>query len=278
MIDDSTLLAWTASAVAGDRGAAQHLLGALQDGVYRLAMRMLGHPQDAEDATQEVLIIVLTQLGSFRGESSVKTWAWRIAANHLMRVRKGRRETVSFESQKELLETGLRHESDQRHDLDEEILAHEVRLRCTEGMMLSLDRESRLAYLLSDVFELSGEEAALVLEVDAATYRKRVSRARARLHEFLRVQCGLFDPSNPCRCERQVTPAVERGFIKPKELLFANLPAEGSRRRLERYSDAVTELVRAAEIVRHPDYTTPASLVQRMRELLDSGNLKLLRS
>ena len=54
-----------------------------QDRVYRLALRMLGHPQDAEDAAQEILVIVQPRLGSFRGESAFSTWVWRIAARPL---------------------------------------------------------------------------------------------------------------------------------------------------------------------------------------------------
>jgi hypothetical protein len=144
-------------------------------------------------------------------------------------------------------------------------------------MMLSLDRESRLAYLLSDVFELSGDEAAAVLGIDHAVYRKRVSRARARLLEFLRAQCGLFDPENPCRCNKQVPAALARGLLKREELFFANRPVSGPRD-LGKYAAAVEEVVRAAEVVRHPDYAGPTSIVERMRELLDSGNLKFFRN
>src|SRR6266700_3174680 len=98
------------AAAAGDKAAAQDILSALEDDVYGLALRMLGHPADAEDAAQEILVIVLTHLGSFRGESSFRTWVWRIAAHHLSRVRKGRRETISFELLDERLKTGFRDE------------------------------------------------------------------------------------------------------------------------------------------------------------------------
>src|SRR3954467_6078450 len=95
------------AAATGDKEAVQDVLLAVQDDVYALALRMLGHPADAEDAAQEILIIVLTHLGSFRGESSLRTWVWRIAANHLSRVRRGRREIFSFEILDERLRTGL---------------------------------------------------------------------------------------------------------------------------------------------------------------------------
>src|SRR5262252_5072990 len=105
-------------AAAGDKAAAQSILDAIQDGVYELALRMLGHPADAEDAAQEILVIVLTHLGSFRGESAFKTWVWRIAANHLARVRRGRREIISFELLDDRLRSGLGEEVDDRPEAE----------------------------------------------------------------------------------------------------------------------------------------------------------------
>src|SRR5215510_12895711 len=124
------------AAVSGDKQAAERLLDAIQDGIYELALRMLGHPADAEDAAQEILIIVLTHLGSFRGESAFKTWVWRIAANHLQRVRKGRREVVQLDLLEERLRTGLRDADGSAlpPDPESEALTKELRLRCTEAM------------------------------------------------------------------------------------------------------------------------------------------------
>src|ERR1041384_3005902 len=85
------LAAQVRAAAAGDGGAGRAGGGAVQAPVSRLALRMLGHPADAEDAAQEILVIVVTHLGSFRGESAFMTWVWRIAANHLGRVGRGRR-------------------------------------------------------------------------------------------------------------------------------------------------------------------------------------------
>src|SRR5262252_2292339 len=103
-------------AAAGDKAAAQRILDGIQDGVYELALRMLGHPADAEDAAQEILIVVLTHLSSFRGESAFRTWVWRIAANHLARARRGRRETISFEVLDDRLRTELSDEPSVRPD------------------------------------------------------------------------------------------------------------------------------------------------------------------
>ena len=266
------------AAAAGDKAAARDILTAVEDDVYGLSLRMLGHPADAEDAAQEILVIVLTHLGSFRSESSVRTWVWRIAANHLSRVRRGRRETMTFETLGERLRTGLSEADVDHSDPESDALTREVRLRCTEAMLLSLDRDHRIAYLLGDIFHLSGEEAAEVLELDPTVFRKRLSRARSRLYDFMRGWCGVYDSSNPCRCSGQTHAATERGIIVPEELYLSKQRSRPSAAVLERASNEVSGLLRVAEVLHGPsEYLAPSTLVVSVRELLDSERLALLR-
>ena len=83
----------------GDRSALESVIQQIQDRVYGLAIRMLCHPADAEDATQDILVRIITHLGTFRSESSFMTWVYRIASNYLLKTRKRRLEKieVSFE-------------------------------------------------------------------------------------------------------------------------------------------------------------------------------------
>ena len=76
-------------AAAGDKAALETILCSVQDMVFNLSLRMLGMIPDAEDATQEILIKVMTRLDSFRRESRFSTWVFRIAVNHLKNFRKG---------------------------------------------------------------------------------------------------------------------------------------------------------------------------------------------
>ena len=170
-------------ATQGDRDALESLVATIQDRVYRLALRMLYHPADAEDAAQEILIKIVTHLGTFRGESGFATWALRIAANHLLTTRKHRaeRKEISFaycESQitDPSAETDLPALS--VNGVEQEVLVQEVRLHCLQGLLLCLERSYRLAFILGDLFALSGEEAAEVLEITPEAFRKRLSRSR----------------------------------------------------------------------------------------------------
>jgi RNA polymerase sigma factor (sigma-70 family) len=243
---------------------------------------MLWHPADAEDATQEILVRLITHLGSFRGESAFSTWVYRVASNALLttRQRRAEREELTFERFAEQLDEGLAPEApDPAAEVENRLLVEEVKLGCTQGMLLCLDRDHRLAYILGDVFGVTSQEAAVIVGLSPVAFRKRLSRARARLHGFMERQCGLINPANPCRCARRVDHAVRVGRVDPEQLLFATHPV-----RLE--PDASTrevvqemeQLHSAADLLRgHPDYAAPGKASEVIRDLLDrSPRLRVL--
>jgi len=75
-------------AISGDRKALEELLVGVQDIVFNLSLRMLGSPHDAEDASQEIYIRIITGLSTFKKESAFSTWVYRIATNHLLNYKK----------------------------------------------------------------------------------------------------------------------------------------------------------------------------------------------
>lgn len=87
-------------AVDGDREAVAIVVRTLQPNIYRLAVRMLWHPSDAEDATQEILVRVVTRLAQFDFRSRLQTWAYRVATNYLLDVKRScvERQRLTFTS------------------------------------------------------------------------------------------------------------------------------------------------------------------------------------
>lgn len=268
-------------ALEGSRDALDALVRAIQDDVYGLALRMLWHPHDAADAAQEILIKVVTRLDSFRGESAFRTWCFRIACNHLLTVRAGRaeRRMVSFESLAEEFASGAAGRALSTRDGPEDrLLEEEVKLGCTLGILLCLDRPHRLAYVVGEILGMSGDEGADVTGVEPVTYRKRLSRARTRMRAFLEHSCGVVNEAASCRCSRQIGPAVEAGRIEPGKLCFAGHP--------ERPRDARSLVPKLRELEAlhatvqlyrsHPDYAAPESLARSIRELLDAGRPSVL--
>jgi len=262
-----------ARAKAGDSNALESVVRAVQQDVYGVALRFLWHPQDAEDATQEILIRVITGLEGFRGDSGFRTWVYRVACNRLLTLRKQRMEqrSMSFEEFGEDLARGLSHDAARpEHSPDEALLLEEVKIGCTLFMLMCLDRDHRLAYILGEIIELDHHEAAEVLEIAPAAYRKRLSRARASITSFMTSRCGLANPANACRCRRRVATAVDLGRVDPARLLFASSVGQAKQfpqvlakiRRLE-------ETRRAAALYRsQPDPKPSGAFVAWLRKVV----------
>jgi RNA polymerase sigma factor (sigma-70 family) len=264
----------------GDRAALEELIRAVQDRIYNLAMRMLGHPQDAQDATQEILVKMITHLGDFRGESAFSTWVYRIAINTLLNTHKRQeeRQTESFEQLAARIEAGVTWTTGERQpDIDERLLAEEIKIGCTQGMLLCLDRDHRIAYILGELFEVSSQQGAEILEITSQAFRQRLSRARKLLRAFLQQHCGLIDPANPCRCQKQIAPCMASGRLHPDRLLFVQHPvAPFPSVQPDPVMQELRTLDRVAAIYRsHPNYEAPAVFVEAIKRLLASDSFTL---
>jgi len=266
--DNPTLEELARLAVAGDRHAVAGLVRELQGDVYGIALRMLWKREEAEDATQEILIRVVTRLAQFDHRSRLKTWAYRVATNYLLDVKKScvERLQLSFTSFADDLAEGL--SSDGPAESERSVLTEEVKVGCTLGMLQCLDRPHRLAYVLGEILELPAPEAAEALDLEAAAFRKRLQRAREAVGAFTRAHCGLVSDVATCRCNRRVPEAVRLGRVRADDPVFADtgVSFEGARAVIRRVEQAKWELEvhRAA----HPRGST-VDFAQRVVSALD---------
>lgn len=269
-MEEPTIETQVAAALAGDSAALDAVLARIKDDIYGLAIRMLMHPADAEDATQEILLRVVTRLSTFEGRSRFRTWVYRLAVRALLNVKRGRAEppALSFEDFGADLALGLQAGAPAGlADAERTRLRTEVRIACTQAMLLCLDRDHRIAYLLGVVFELTGEEAAASLELPAATYRKRLSRARSRVEQFTRAHCGLVGEQAPCSCEGRIAPALAADRVNPAGLLFAEHPvAHAGTREAAVLAEGLSGLCTSGDLMRaNPAYLAPERLLAKLR-------------
>jgi RNA polymerase sigma factor (sigma-70 family) len=209
-------------ALAGDRDALDALVRAIQADIYALALRMLWNREDAEDATQEILVRIVTRLSQFNFRSRLKTWAYRVAVNCILDTKKSAIERLhlNFERFADDLTSGL--EAASADDREQSILIEEVKVGCTMAMLQCLDRDHRLAYVLGEIMELSGPEAADTLSISPDLFRKRLQHARIAILTFMRAHCGLVSDAAPCRCNRRVAAdALGDVEAQPVRLQFA---------------------------------------------------------
>jgi RNA polymerase sigma factor (sigma-70 family) len=267
-----TLEQLAGEAQRGSLRALDQLLSSVQHKIYTLAARMLWCPDDARDATQEILIKLATHLAGFRHESSFMTWAYSVAANYLRSARRGRLEDrYTFESFGQELGENLADYDETEDPIQTSLLLEEIRIGCTMGMLLCLDRTHRIAYILGEVLELDGEEAASILEIPSATFRKRLSRARADMLKFMQEHCGLVRERNKCHCRLRVNVAVATGRANPAKLVFAaDSEAAGRFPKVLEHVRKLEESQRIVALYRaRPEFEAPEDLLSTVKAIVN---------
>ncbi len=280
VIDESADFDLISQAKNGNRDALEKLVLRHQAWIYNIAVRMVFHPQDAEEVTQEVLIKAITRLSTFQGNSQFRTWLYRIAANHVLNMRRRNAETkvTTFSAYGAAIE--------ETPDLDLPdpkglpvalpVLVEEAKNSCTMGMLLCLDRKQRLVFTLGEILGASDSVGAEVLEMTADNFRQCLARARRDLHAFMNGQCGLVNKSNPCRCPKKTRGFIEEGHVDAKHLRF--VPEH-----LQKVREVAGETVREiddvverqhADIYRDHPFLRPADELIWLRRILDSDELR----
>jgi RNA polymerase sigma-70 factor (ECF subfamily) len=174
-VDEARLIE---SALAGDSGAERRLYDAHVGRVYRLAHRMTGQADLAEEFTQEAFVRAFERLGSFEGRSRLSTWLHSIAVtvvlNGMRRVRRNReRERAVDESSHLEALGGSTRETD-----------HNLRLALHRALD-ELNDDMRMVVVMHDLEGFTHEEIAAAMNVETGTSKARLSRARAKLREIL---------------------------------------------------------------------------------------------
>ena len=208
----------------GNKEALNSLISRHKDWVYNIALRMTGNTHEAEDITQEILIKVVTKLSTFKFKSSFKTWVYRITFNQIMTMKRLGKENVfsSFDEHKNLLDSLPDKELEYRYPVDAKLLVEETKGECMSGMLLCLNREQRIVFILGGIFGIDSKSGADLLEISEVNYRKRLSRARHELKNFMNDNCSLLNKNNSCKCSRKTRAAIEKGYINPEKLQYAD--------------------------------------------------------
>lgn len=228
--ENQELSALIERATTGDRAALEMVLAGVQDLVFNLSLRMLGTFHDAEDASQDILLKVMTHLSAFKGESSFTTWVFRIAVNHLKDYKKHMfaQFPLSFEFYGDDIRNGnIQDMPDLTQNVEKAILAEELKLSCTNVMLQCLDSESRCIFILGTMFRVDSRIAGDILGITPEAYRQRLSRVRKKMADFLSEYCGEYG-QGACHCASRVNYAIQNHRIAPDRLDFTAAKPSGT--------------------------------------------------
>ncbi len=258
--------------VEGDKMALEKIVIQIQDLIYNLAIRMLWHPDDAKDATQDILIKVITNLSSFNHKSTFTTWVYRLATNNLINFKKKKLSNrINFD------QYGLQLNQEFSNSInytsskaEQNLLIQEAKIGCSNAMLQCLNEENRLIYIIGKILEFNSKEGAIILDITPENFRKKLSRTRKKLHNFLNSNCGIINSENKCKCHKKVGTSIKKGFISPNNLLFTNnIKNKNLINSIENIQNEV------ALYQSNPEYNAPEILLKEVKRIVTTANKEL---
>ena len=165
----------------GSRKALEQIVITHQRFIYNVALKLVKDPEEAADLSQEALIKMITKLNQFQGKSSFRSWLYRIVFNHFLQAnsKKTESEALSFQAYGDFLDNiHVEDEMTEQEHQDYNQAIINTRNKCLSSMLLCLNREQRLVFVLGSVFGLKSTEAAESLGITPENFRKQLSRAK----------------------------------------------------------------------------------------------------
>ncbi|EMJ97586.1 RNA polymerase sigma factor [Leptospira alstonii] len=264
----------------GDVQAIEKIVKNHQSWIYNIVLRMVYDREETSDITQEILIKVIQKLRTFKKESKLSTWIYRIAVNHVLRMKKGRIEKTasSFRSYGNDLDSikNRNLSKEEAGSTERKLLIEEAKVSCMSGMLLCLSRDQRIVFILGEIFSVSDAIGAEVTGVSRANFRKKLSRARKDLYNFMNEKCGLVNKDNPCRCSRKTKGFIEAGVVNPAELKFSDMSLKTIRRVAPKKSEEYEDYVEAkyAELYRKHKFFIPPNQESNLRLMFQDPKFK----
>jgi RNA polymerase sigma factor (sigma-70 family) len=208
-------------ALNGDRTSLSDLIKRNQQYIFNVALKMVNNVPDAEDITQEILVKIVTNLAKYdSSKGKFRTWLYRITFNHFLNLKKQSYEKVvtSFDVFFNFIEGSDIIDLNDDEEKEMQTSIEESKLACMAGMLMCLDREQRLVYIVGEIFEIDHNIASEIFETSPDNFRQKLSRARKDLYQWMHNRCGLVNADNPCRCPKKTKGFIANGWVSPDNL------------------------------------------------------------
>jgi RNA polymerase sigma factor (sigma-70 family) len=205
----------------GDKESLDKLVKRNQGYIFNVALKMFNSIEDAEDTTQEVLVKIISNLAKYdSSKSQFRTWLYRMTVNHFLDCKKKKYEKAItnfsdfFGAIAAVPETDLNEENEKMRDT----LVEESKVSCMAGMLMCLDREQRLIYIVGEIFEIDHNMAGEIFQITPDNFRQKLTRTRKDLYQWMNKKCGLVNTSNPCRCHKKTKGFIANGWVNPEDM------------------------------------------------------------
>lgn len=248
------------------------------DRLYRVAYRIAGNREDAEDALQDAYVSAYRSRDSFRGDSALGTWLYRITVNSTLRYIRKRK---SFPISQMAHAAGLTDEAffeslKSRESVEDTVLTENLREACLQMFIECMPRQQRIAFVLKVLMQLPGREVADIMGISPGAVKTNVYRARQLMVAHMAGRCSLVRRGNPCSCGHWAAYTLETG-----KSVYFNGPAMGRNPALDYKQLFLSELgfmgkLKALYDVQ-PEGTPCDAFISKMKLLMAEERLVLLK-
>ncbi len=218
--DNQTDIRLIENALNGSKENMESLILRHQNWIYNITFRMVYDVDTAKDVTQEIIIKILTKLALFNSDKgSFRTWLYKIVFNHVINLKKSKyKHTFEFD---ESYFTSIPDE-DPVNSPEEHLLIEELKIACFNGSLMCFNPRDRFVFTLGAILGVTDTIGSEVMGISKENFRKILSRSKKKLFDFMRGNCGLFDPNNTCHCSKKINGCKKMGFINPDNIIFYN--------------------------------------------------------
>lgn len=259
------------SALSGNQASLTKLINLVSDKIFNIALYFHGEYSLAQDASQDILIQVIQKLNTLKNPDKFENWAYTIASNKLRNtLRDSKRfKGLSFEAMEADSKSHLELSDTQNEDIENiKELAYELKISCTIAMLMCLEKEDRMIFLFSSLLNLKSNVASEILGLSPDLFRKRLSRAKKKLMNFIDENCGLVNPDNPCKCKQRVNYALLQGRISPNQKYYSSVDFVENETSLSKKILEMEELEDMGTIFKNnPSYKMPSEILNKVIEI-----------
>ena len=219
--------------------------------VYNLSINFLHDEYLAEDATQEIFLKTNDKIGSFRKESSLSTWIYRIAYNYLVdEKRKKFKDEISFDMFEYDINNYVHFKNEiNLTDKEMDIYVEQIKIGCTKALLQCLGEKDRFIFILGNIFDFNSKDGAYICNITETAYRQRLSRSTRKITNFMNLNCGLINDTATCHCKKRIGVALENERINSDMLLHYT-----ESKKIKDYLNTMNDLDEIAKIYRDNPY------------------------
>lgn len=248
-------------AIEKDEIVIARIINLVKDDIFNLAFYYLSDFQLAEDCTQEILLKIIDKISSLKEPSLIKNWSNKIAANYLRNYKRDNDKFryISFEIMEQDSKSHLEAPFDEPFEIeDKNSYIYELKISCTIAMLMCLKEEDRMVFVLSNLLKLNSNEGAELLDISPESYRKKLSRAKEKLMNFVSRNCGLLNKESSCICRRRLKYAIDMDRIKVGRFYFISDEYLNDKLNIESKVEEMEQLDELGDIFKNnPKYKLP---------------------